>query len=317
MSTVYVLCPDYAPPAGGVRKLYRHVDVLNAHSVPATIVHERPGFRCSWFANHTRVSYANEVRPGAGDVVVVPEVFGPDLAKLYPGVRKVVFNQNAYLTFRGYSLDPNDLRTPYAHPEVIATLVISEDNHEYLAFAFPNLRLVRLHYGIDTTLFAYRAEKLPRIAYMPRKNADDVSQVVNLLKHRGALSGFELIAIDGKSEAEVAALLGDCLVFLSFGHPEGCPLPPLEALACGCVVVGYHGRGGREYFRPEFCRPVEFGDVVGFARSAEEVLSLARERPGVLRAWGAAGAAFVREHYSLAREEADIVSFWRTLHSEC
>ncbi|MBP3957827.1 glycosyltransferase family 4 protein [Gemmata sp. G18] len=316
MPTVFVLCPDHAPPAGGIRKLYRHVDVLNAHGIPAAVVHEAPGFRCAWFAGATPVRCRADVRPDPADVVVIPEVYGPDLAALYPGVPKVVFNQNAYLTFRGYALDPVDLNTPYTHPEVRATLVISEDNREYLAYAFPAARLVRLHYGIDTALFAYRAEKEPRVAYMPRKNAHDVTQVLNLLTHRGALRGYELVAIDGRPESEVAELLGSCAVFLSFGHPEGCPLPPLEALACGCALVGYHGRGGREYFRPEFCHPVEFGDVVGFARAVEDVVRLRATAPGALRARCAAGAAYVREHYSVAREEADIVRCWRGLLGE-
>ena len=78
------------------------------------------------------------------------------------------------------------------------------------------------------------------MAFMPRKNAADVVQVLNLLKFRGALRGFELAPIHGQPERQVAAVLGEALVFLSFGHPEGCPLPPLEAMACGCVVVGYY-----------------------------------------------------------------------------
>jgi glycosyltransferase involved in cell wall biosynthesis len=76
-----------------------------------------------------------------------------------------------------------------------------------------------------------------------------VEQVLNILHARGVLDGWEVISIDGLPEHEVAERLRSCAVFLSFGHPEGCPLPPLEAMASGCVVVGYHGRGGREYFK--------------------------------------------------------------------
>ena len=31
--TVYYLCPDHAPPSGGVRAIYRHVDLLNEAGV--------------------------------------------------------------------------------------------------------------------------------------------------------------------------------------------------------------------------------------------------------------------------------------------
>src|SRR3989442_1489939 len=110
---IYVLCPDYEPPSGGIRKLYRHVDVLIRHGFEASILHHRDGFRCKWFASTTPVTSLARTRPGPEDVLVVPEVYGPDLAALAPGVAKVVFNQNAYLSFRGYGLDVADVRTPY------------------------------------------------------------------------------------------------------------------------------------------------------------------------------------------------------------
>ena len=58
-----------------------------------------------------------------------------------------------------------------------------------------------------------------------------------------------------RSEAAVADILRESQVFLSFGHPEGFGLPPAEALACGCLVIGYHGGGGREYFGPAGAYP--------------------------------------------------------------
>src|SRR3712207_7225539 len=46
---------------------------------------------------------------------------------------------------------------------------------------------------------------------------------------------------------------------------EGCPCPPKEAMASGCVTVGYHGMGGRDYITPAHAFPVPQGDVVAFA----------------------------------------------------
>ena len=105
-----------------------------------------------------------------------------------------------------------------------------------------------------------------------RKHADEAVQVLNILRCRRALEGWDLVAIDGLPEHEVAKRLAECAIFLSFGYPEGCPLPPLEAMASGCVVVGYHGWGGREYFKPTFSDPIEAGDIIGFARAAEKAI---------------------------------------------
>jgi hypothetical protein len=313
---IFVYALDSDAPSGGIRKLYRHVDVLCQAGFPAWVVHQQDGFRCSWFANRTPVASARQTPVSRGDYLVIPEVVSMQMLGQAPGVQKVIFNQNAYYTFLEHSLDPADLRSPYTSPDVAAALVVSADSQAYLTHVFPRLRVLRLRYGIDPHLFAYRADKRPVIAYMPRKNALDLTQVVNILKFRGALAGFELCPIQNRPEAEVAALLGESLLFLSFGHPEGFGLPPAEALACGCLVVGYHGRGGQEYFVNAGAYPVEVGDVIGFARAVEEVLGAYRADPGPLRARAERGAAWIRQHYSLEQEEADILACWQAILGE-
>ena len=135
----------------------------------------------------------------------------------------------------------------------------------------------------------------------------DVVQVVQLLRHRGTLDGYPLVAIDGQPEAAVARVLGECLLFLSFGTPEGFGLPPLEAMACGCVAVGYHGRGGREYWDPAYCYPVEEGDVIVIARQVERALEKHRAGPHGFVEMGQRAAAMVRREYSTEAEAAGIV----------
>src|SRR5581483_6106147 len=147
---------------------------------------------------------------------------------------------------------------------------------------------------------------------MPRKQVEDLAQVLHILKARRALSGFSLLPIDGKSEAEVAALLRRARIFLSFGHPEGFGLPAAEAMACDCVVVGYHG-GGREFFRPELAFPIEVGDVLGYARTVEAVLRVCREEPARLAAVTRKAAAFIREHYTPQNETQDILAAWQNI----
>jgi glycosyltransferase involved in cell wall biosynthesis len=54
----------------------------------------------------------------------------------------------------------------------------------------------------------------------------------------------------------VADTLGGTTVFVSLGHTESFGLPVAEALASGCLVVGYDGGGGHELFSAPGAWPV-------------------------------------------------------------
>ncbi len=274
-ATVHYLCPHIDCPTGGVRAIYRHVDILNAAGIPATVVHAPDGFSCTWFDHDTRVTAARSVALSRQDVLVVPEWYGPYLKALPIGPRIVVFNQNAYQTFTG--LDDNAATgAPYRGiPGLQEILVVSHDNADYMRFGFPELTVTRVRNAIDPALF-YPPDRVPgrRIAWMPRKRADDARQVLRLLAAHGSLEGWEVIPIEHHTEAETAGLLRSCAIFLSFSAQEGFGLPPAEAMACGCYVVGFSGLGGSEYFDVAFSSPVAEGDVLAFAKETVKVLEV-------------------------------------------
>lgn len=303
-------------PVGGVKMLYRHVDVLGALGFRAAVVHRVPGFRCTWFENDTPVRYLTGRFVTRDDVVVVPEMFGPFLAEIARGARKVVYNQNCYATFQGYPLEPQPAASPYLDEEVIAALVVSEDSREYLRHAFPQLPVFRIHHSLDPALFAPGGEKRPQIAFMPRRRRGDLVQVLQILGLRGVLEDYELVAIEDRSEAEVAEILRRSAIFLSTGSAEGFGLPAAEAMACGCLVVGYHGGGGREFLRPDVAFPVTEGDVLGFARAVEEVIRLRAREPGRLEAVARRAAESIRPTYSPEAEAADVAAAWTAILGE-
>jgi glycosyltransferase involved in cell wall biosynthesis len=74
---------------------------------------------------------------------------------------------------------------------------------------------------------------------MPRKLADHVTKVRELVS--ATEPDVPWVEIDGLPESEVAQRLLGSSIFLSTQDREGCPLPALEAMACGCVVAGYSG----------------------------------------------------------------------------
>ncbi len=322
MPHIYVLTPDNNKASGGVKILYRHVDVLNRSGFSASVLHAQSGFRCNWFDNITRVEYLADVTVRECDFLVIPEIYGPRtfdvtrLPQISPAARKVIFNQNCYYTFLGHSVASvlaAEFVLPYAIPqEYVATIVVSEDSQTYLRYAYPKATVFRIHNAIGER-FTYSEAKQRQICFMPRKHPEDAVQVLGLLRARAALRDFQVVSIEGLDEAGVAAVMRDSMFFLSFGYPEGCPLPPAEAMASGCVVAGYDGLGGSEYFKPDFSFPVPIGDIIGFADSVERLIQTADKDPGRIRAWGNAASRFVRETYSSRREKDDIVGIWSQL----
>jgi glycosyltransferase involved in cell wall biosynthesis len=345
---IYYLCPDFGPPSGGTRVIYRHVDILAKNGIDAYVVHERQNFRCRWFENDTPVLGWSRRRAGADhslpkrtvryarrgfrrtpsdrpflplleppsfaiasdDVVVIPETFGPRLADIAPGVPKVIFNQNVYFTYFYYPGDPRDVEFPYRHPDVVATFAISEDSRRFMEYVFPAHRIHRVRWSIDPKRFHFEEPKLPRICYMPRRGSDDAAHVLATLAARKALGDFEIMAISGLGEDDVASRLRQSLVFLSLGYHEGLPRPPAEAMACGAIVVGYDGFGGREYLLPDLAYPVPAGDLAEFARRLEEVLRVHSKQPELLRERAVRAASFIAETYAPKREEEELLAAW-------
>lgn len=338
---IYVFSPDESTPMGGVKKLYRHVEALRKLGHEAWLVHFRKGFQCAWFTHKCPLAYIDfdpavlgqgtEVRTftlhingrskaiDRQDVMVLPETFAPYFVNWAPGVPKVVFNQNAYLTFANFpalvesSKVPSQSNSAYKHPDLKAILAVSEDNMAYLEYAFPGIPLFRVHNSINPDLFYFSEHKKSQIALMPRKNAHDIRQVYQILMHRNSIPEWTWIAIDGKKEAEVAECLRQSLVFLSFGFPEGFSLPPAEAMACGCLAIGYHGNAGREFMRPEFSYPVDAIDIMGFCKAVETVAGEWRKSPQALLNKARSGAEYIRTHYSPELEEDDIRRAWEKI----
>jgi hypothetical protein len=312
--TAWFICPDFDIPSGGIRKLYRSVDILNDAGFPAAIVHKRPGFRCTWFDHRTQIVSSSRVIVGQRDVIIVPEIYGPSICNLPSGIRQIIFNQNVYLTLDSLG-SGGSAAAPYINnPDLTAVIVVSEDSAAVVEYVFPRVRFHCVRNGIDPTLYHPPTyPKRRRIAYMPRKRAHEASQVLELLNLRSVLDGWEVIAIDRQSEARVADLLGSSQIFLSFSQLEGFGLPPLEALACGCLVIGYHGFGGRKLFRPPFAIAVEDGDVVAFARAVEDVISLIDKDPTRIAAASAAGVGFVLERYTRDAERKELLDVFTPL----
>lgn len=292
--------------------MYRHVDVLRSAGHAASIVHHRPGFRAPWFAGKAPVLYAPvDIRPD--DILVFPEIEFSAMLAAPSGVRRVAYVQTPYYMFREHSWDPRDRRTPYLSGDLVAAVVVSEDGRDYLAHAFANLPVYRVRNSIDLRFGPPGGSKKKQLCFMPRKHYEDAQQVLNILKFRNVLDGWAVVPIHNLPEEQVISTMRDSAVFLSFGYPEGFGLPPAEAMASGCVVVGYHGNGGREYFTADHGFPVEIGDILGFARAAEHVISTLDANFSAFNEMTARASSFIRSTYTPVNEREDVLNCWTSI----
>lgn len=338
---IFFLCPDYDFPSGGVRVIYRHVDILNSFGLEAYVVHKKHGHRCKWFDNDTPVLYIengvawraykrlgrffrrqdserillngdSRRKVGADDVFVVPEILGPKVGEFAPGIRKVILNQGCYLTFRGYPLDGALPDIPYKNKDIVAVLTNSDDGLGYLKYAFGDIDVFRFHVSVDPALFEYQGDKKRQICFSPRKNEGIVRHLVQTLIARDALGGFKLVQFAGIDQVAVAKIMQESAIFLSFGQYEGFGLPPAEAMACGCIVIGFHGGGGKEFMRPEFSFPVDY-DLKQFSEYVEYVTARFDSERTRFFEMGRCASQYIHSVYSPEREVEDLRKFWGRL----
>lgn len=319
--TIYFFALDSPSPGGGNRVVYRHIDVLNAAGIRAVALHQRPGFRYRWFQSDTPVVHAAAATIGPQDLLVIPEGHLDVLARNRIGPRHVVLNQGWSLTWSnepgaaiGSRSNAEVIDEHYrAGPGLLAVIATSDYNADFVRFAFPHLDVRQVRLSIDPTrFFPGEMVRRPRIVYVPKhgRAREDAAMAVRMLRMRGSLSGWEVRALEGLNEDEFARQLREAAIFLSVSSREGLGLPPMEAMASGCYVVGYHAVGGREFMQPEFSSPVESDDVLALARALENAVTA---QPGWLRDRGMAAAAFIADRYNPDAERADVLAAYSGL----
>lgn len=236
---------------------------------------------------------------GPGDLFLVPEGWPNALAPgINAGARCVVYCQNwAYLW--------NGLPDGLGWDRLPATFLAVSDPVARFIEQATGVRPPVLRPAIDPARFypppAKPAPGPVRVGYMPRKNKALAAMLRRMAEARAARTGLVLDwqPIEGLSLAGVAEALRGCHVFLATGFPEGCPLPPLEAMACGCVAAGFAGFGGFDYMRQAGAggyvpsaplRDVPWGGN-GFYAADNDVFGASACLEQAARLWLAGGAA--------------------------
>jgi glycosyltransferase involved in cell wall biosynthesis len=165
--------------------------------------------------------------------------------------------------------------------------------------------------AVDPARFAPAKTKRRQIAFMPRKLPEDAAFIAATFTRRHPqFRNVPWVPIHGVSPREAARVMGESAAFLSLSHKESFGLPPLEAMACGCLVSGFHGDGGREYMNEANGWWADTGDWKACGDGLAAALQLLDQGGPELDARRRAMAETV-ERYSPAWLESALVAFWR------
>ena len=304
---------DWFPPnkpIGGVKVMYQHCQILRGEGVNASVV-LMGKFHGKFFdCDVPTIPYSSALRDlRPNDVVIIPEYI-PSLINLFKFARCVIFVQNwSPIYIYGVGRLRQSVSSGYIDCGFAMTMACTNWLDSLLIRDSPGRRGVVSNF-IDHTIF-YPLERLripERILAMPRKNPNDLRAIVGSLgKYRE-----NVVYADNLMEIELINEYRRSDIFIATGYPEGLGLPSLEAMACGCVVVGFTGRGGDEFMIHEDTALIaRDGDVNEVAALVKRVLNDAvlKER---LRARGREMAL----RYSVDRTRGQLINFYQKLDSQ-
>jgi glycosyltransferase involved in cell wall biosynthesis len=342
---ILFVTPESFEPSGGIKQLYRMVDVLNNLGYKAFILHKNNGYRHTWFQNKTPILYNFKIlkpldtlydspkmsfsgiirhflknifankkssKIYKDDIIVFPEFYGMHINEILIDNPKVIYVQGCYLTFSNHPLNKNLIHTPYLKESTIGILINSDDGINYFKNVFPKKKVYKVRHAIELDKFSPSTKK-KQLAFMSRKNFKDIRQVLGNLYLKKLLDDWSLIDIQNLNHDEVAAILSESTVFLSSGIDEGFGLPALEALASGCLVIGYTGKGGDEYFNTKLSIKIPEKDVQEFIKVTEEKMIFLNNNLNWIDQYANEVREHINERYSLEIEQQDIKTAWSAI----
>lgn len=296
---------DYELPSGGVRAIYRHVELLRSAGIEAFVVHQRSGFRLTWFESNAPVLYLDQLSDiNSDDCVVIPETFDERQFSALNGARLFLNLQNHYYLFRGLG----DRR--FEERKIEAVLCGSEEILKFCTTMALADRLQIIPYGLSPSQDLAKADP-PIITVMPRKRPKDYAFIRACFhqmfpKH----NQVKWTVLETANEREAAASLARSSVLLSLAKSEGFGLPALEAMAAKCLVVGFHGGGGREYATTKNGYWSEDWDLVSCARNLGNALDALTEGNANLMIHN---GLITAQRYTVERQRKALLEFWNAV----
>lgn len=303
---IVFVAESFAFPSGGISVIYQHAATLARHGFRASVALATRPERDFYGIDVPLILHGGALRVEPGDIWVIPEGFSTyvDALRSAP-VRKLMFCQNQY-----YIPFPAQPGAGAAELGVDGFIASSLAIQQFFADVYGLTDIPLIPCSVDPVRFAAAPEKKLQVACMPRKLSDYAAFVqATFRRMHPRHANVPWVAIQGGTQQQAAAILGESAVFLSLSHKESFGLPPLEAMAAGCLVTGFHGDGGREYMNGANGWWAEPGDWRACVEGLAKALDLCRA--------DASASASVRQamadtvsRYSPAKMEEALLRFW-------
>lgn len=231
-------------PVGGVKVIYQHCMILNSlgfSAFPVRVGNYEGDFFGYGIKPKSYEDFCSLVN--SDDVVIIPEVIQKSHKDLFK-CRKVIFVQNWRFLYEEHPLEDQRINSSYSDAGYEYILCCG-DYLMSLLKGEPENKVHMVKNFIDHNVFVEN-EKLRvsnRILAMPRKNPEDLKAIVDGIENLPV----EIVYADRLTQKELVLEYQKSDIFLATGYPEGFGLPPLEAMACGAVVIGFTGGGASEF----------------------------------------------------------------------
>ena len=272
MKSIIYCCPTGDnKPSGGIKVIYRHVEILS-NKIDAKIFHyQDPNFKCGWF-NHNVKFKKDSTFDSNKEFVIIPEWMAVYLAQILQklNVKYGIFVQGGFTlnTRPKYNFTDQDIKKAYEKAEIIISS--SDEISECIKLTFPTVteKIFQINISVDNKKFNISEEDFKNkenlITYMPRKKLNHAKKLIFILEQHLS-NKWKIESLDNLTELELIKYLQKSKIFLSFSELEGLGLPPVESGLCGNYVIGYTGEGGKEYWNPPIFDIVSSGDIRTFA----------------------------------------------------
>lgn len=272
MHTIYYFAHE-PPVFGGQHVNVEHVCELRNMGLRAYLLYMPMGEVKRFESPASIMLHQKGMRFFEKDVIVIPEA-SPSVIRSSSSLpcRKIVHCQNPFYIFHSFpevtSMESMGYREMISCSGYTTSILRKFGYHHPVWTVRPN---------VNPVFCESDSLKKLQIAFMPRKRERETVFLKGLFKSLyPQFKEVPWVPIFNMSREQCATVLRESAVFASFSFTEGLGLPPLEAMASGCIAVGFDGLGGEDYSNQENGFWVKEGDYFGYAHQLAQALKAAQ-----------------------------------------